>query len=107
MPEPPYGIICNRLKAGKVIPFLGAGASLVGRGPNDVWDARDPAFLPSGCDLAEFLADEAEFPSDDAQERGDLAKVTSYYLDRGGSTHLARQLAGGVKPGAIQMGFTA
>ena len=77
MPEPPYGIICNRLKAGKVIPFLGAGASLVGRGPNDVWDARDPAFLPSGRDLAGFLADEAEFPSANARKRGDLAELAS------------------------------
>jgi SIR2-like domain len=59
-----------------------------------VWNAREPAFLPSGRDLAEFLADEAEFPSDDAQERGDLAKVTSYYVDVAGRPTLRDSLRG-------------
>jgi len=35
MPEPPYGIIWNCWKAGKVIPFLGAGASFIGRPPDE------------------------------------------------------------------------
>jgi hypothetical protein len=88
MPEPPYGIIYSRLKAGRVIPFLGAGASLVGRPPGAVWNAKNPTFLPSGLDLAHFLADQAELPSTDERDRGDLAKVSSYYVDIAGRSTL-------------------
>ncbi len=47
MAEPPYGVIWNRLKAGKVVPFLGAGASMAGRPPDTEWNPDSPAFLPS------------------------------------------------------------
>jgi hypothetical protein len=89
---PPYGIIWNRLKAGKVVPFLGAGASFVGRLPDARWDARIPAFLPNGSELAHFLADEAEFPSTVSYDRDDLAKVCSYYVDMGGRRGLRERL---------------
>ncbi len=92
MPEPPYGIICNRLKAGKVIPFLGAGASFVGRPSDATWDGAQPTFLPSGLELAHFLADEAEFPSTDPRDRDDLAKVSSYYADISGRRTLRERL---------------
>jgi hypothetical protein len=200
--EPPYGVIWHDLKAGKVIPFLGAGASLVGRTrlfntddlkdpigladklrvsrdplsqylteqlapetkklleqphrfnppsdsillqqalvgelnrliqggllfderrfehislaeetrrlikqepkgeelirlnrflledsyPNEIvkcqrkWNPFNPAFLPSGVELAHFLADDATFPSPDPHDRDDLAKVSSYYAISG------------------------
>src|SRR5512132_3285116 len=92
MAEPPYGIICNRLKAGCVIPFLGAGASFVGRLPDVEWDAAAPSFLPSGLELARLLADEAEFPAKDAHDRDDLAKVSSYYVDVAGRRTLRERL---------------
>jgi hypothetical protein len=79
--EPPYGIICNRLKTGDVVPFLGAGASFVGRTPGVEWQPDDPSFLPSGIELAHLLADEAGFPATEPQDRDDLAKVSSYYVD--------------------------
>jgi SIR2-like protein len=82
--EPPYGVIWNRLKAGKVVPFLGAGASFVGRPPDTKWNADKPAFLPSGLELAHFLADETMFPSVSPSDRDDLAKVSSYYSDISG-----------------------
>ncbi len=50
--EPPYGVISNLLKKGRVVPFLGAGASMVGRPDGAAWDAKAPAFLPSGGDLS-------------------------------------------------------
>jgi SIR2-like protein len=81
MPEPPYGVIWNRLLAGKVVPFLGAGASMFARQPGSKWDGRTPAFLPSGAELAGFLADETSFPSTDERDIDDLAKVCSYYVD--------------------------
>lgn len=92
MADPPYGIICNRLKAGRVIPFLGAGASFVERPSGGKWDAARPMFLPSGLELAHFLADEAEFPSTDPADRGDLAKVSSYYADIAGRRTLRERL---------------
>ena len=84
MAEPPYGVIWNRLKVGKVVPFLGAGASFVGRPPGAQWDARNPVFLPSGRELSNLLATETSFPSTDAYDRDNLAKVTSYYADLSG-----------------------
>lgn len=38
MTEPPYGIICNLLKKGEVIPFLGAGVSLSSRRLDAKWE---------------------------------------------------------------------
>lgn len=89
MLEPPYGIIANRLEAGKVVPFLGAGASLVERPPGETWTVDNRVFLPSGLDLAHFLADEAQFPSDDPRDVDDLAKVSSYYAAIAGRTRCA------------------
>jgi hypothetical protein len=79
--KPPYGIIWNRIKAGKAVPFLGAGASMVGRKPGEPWNAKKPAFFPSGSELSRFLADETEFPLTDHRDRSDLAKVSSYYVE--------------------------
>ncbi len=90
--EPPYGIMWNRLRAGHVVPFLGAGASFVGRTPGEAWKPDDPSFLPSGLELAHFLADEAEFPAKEPQERDDLAKVSSYYVDIAGRRVLRERL---------------
>lgn len=82
MAEPPYGIICEQLKEGKVIPFLGAGASLSHRPPEiKEWNEKTAAFLPSGSELSLHLAHKASFPSFDPNDRGDLAKVSSYYAE--------------------------
>jgi hypothetical protein len=92
MAEPPYGIIWNRFKAGKVVPFLGAGASLVGRTSKEAWNPNKPKFLPSGVELAHFLADEATFPSKDSRDLDDLAKVSSYYSEIAGRSALRERL---------------
>ncbi len=92
MAEPPYGVIWNRLKVGKVVPFLGAGASFVGRPPGAQWDPRQPVFLPSGRELSNLLATETSFPSTDAYDRDNLAKVASYYADLSGRRALRDRL---------------
>lgn len=92
MVEPPYGVIWNRLKSGKVIPFLGAGASLVGRQSNISWDPHSPSFLPSGRELSRFLARESSFPSNEPQDIDDLAKVASYYAIVSGRRSLRERL---------------
>jgi hypothetical protein len=87
-------MIWNRLKSGKVVPFLGAGASFVAR-PADgnlKWNPENPEFLPSGLDLAHLFADEALFPASDPRDRDDLAKVASYYADIGGRRALRERL---------------
>ena len=84
--QPPYGIILDELRSGMAIPFLGAAASRVATA------AESQPFLPSGRDLAEMLADDAEFPSGDERDRRDLAKVASYYVDGSNRGALRRRL---------------
>ena len=63
MVEPPYGVIWDRMRVGKVVPFLGAGASFVGRPSGITWEPDQPAFLPSGRELSNLLAAETMFPA--------------------------------------------
>src|ERR1700688_3550815 len=90
--EPPYGVISNLLRKGRVVPFLGAGASMTGRPAGVAWDVKAPAFLPSGLDLSHLLADEAQFPSSDEHDRGDLARVASYFANVAGRRILRDRL---------------
>lgn len=92
MAEPPYGVIWNRMKAGKVVPFLGAGASIVNRPSGVDWNPKNPAFPPSGRELSNFLAQETMFPSEIAADRDDLARVSSYYVDVSGRRTLRERL---------------
>ena len=89
--EPPYRGIWRRLQAGRVIPFLGAGASRVAP-PADNSSPNDELCPPSGSDLAKFLADEGEFPLQDDRDRCDLAKVSSYYVESLNRTSLREVL---------------
>ena len=53
--EPPYELINDGLRKGKVIPFLGAGVSLGERQPGQSWVSPDSGFLPSATELANYL----------------------------------------------------
>lgn len=70
---PPYPFILDKLNSSRVIPFLGAGASL--GGPRGKWKKGDK-FLPLGYELANHLAETTQFPSGEAL---DLTKVAQYY----------------------------
>jgi hypothetical protein len=72
--EQPYGLIWSSWKDGRVVSFLGADASFVGRPPGTDFNCEKPAFLPSGYDLSCCLAGDVEFPGD----KGYLAGVCSY-----------------------------
>jgi hypothetical protein len=75
--EPPYGAIRKAFQTGKVIPFLGAGASFGSRNPGQVpWQTNAQAYLPTASELAKHLAAEANFPAHESQE---LTKVAQYY----------------------------
>lgn len=77
--EPPYGVIAQELKSGKLVPFLGAGASLSTRNRSlDRWDTNSD-FLPSGGEVAAYLAKKVKYP--DSEDQGDLIKVSTYYAD--------------------------
>jgi hypothetical protein len=81
MTEPPYGVIVDLLRRGKVVPFLGAGVNLGMRQPGAKWDEEVPTFLPSGAELSRFLAAKSSFPSKDDHDLTDLAKVASYFAE--------------------------
>src|SRR5258706_14906706 len=64
---PNYAEIRERLRAGTIIPYFGAGASI-------------SCGLPSGVQLAKLLADKATFPGTEGREN--LALVASYFVQK-------------------------
>jgi|YNPBryBLVA2012_1023415.scaffolds.fasta_scaffold21653_1 hypothetical protein len=92
MAEPPYGEIADLLRRGQVIPFLGAGVNFGMRPPGAAWDETAANFLPSGAELARYLATKANFPSQDPRDLSDLAKVSSYYAEMLGRRRLRERL---------------
>jgi hypothetical protein len=102
----PYEIIWGAWKRGQVVPFLGAGASFVDRPPGAKFNPRDPKFLPSGWDLSCYLAAASSFPGREDWEKGDLAKVCSYYVEVQGDReelryHLRELLNRKYQPGPL------
>ena len=86
---PPYNFILDRLNTSKVIPVLGAGASLGGRLPGASWTKGMRDFLPTAFELAGHLAEATEFPGGEAR---DLTKVAQYYSVVGGRQALNEEL---------------
>ena len=86
---PPYPLIVNQLNDSKVIPFLGAGASLGGRKPGEAWKKGVRSFLPTAGELAGHLADTTAFPADEVRE---LATVAQYFSVVGGRQPLTEEL---------------
>lgn len=82
---PDYEEIARRLKAGTIVPFFGAGAS-IGCG------------LPSAGLLAERLVAKAHFP--DEKGRDDLALVASYLVQKEDSLTLREELREALDVGA-------
>jgi hypothetical protein len=65
--------VADKLEAGRIIPFLGAGANLCDRG-TEKW-SRAAQFLPSGSELAQFLAARGRYPE---PEEDNLVRVSQY-----------------------------
>jgi SIR2-like domain len=105
-PQPPYPTILSALKEGRVVPFLGAGASIVGR-PNDALWTENATFPPRGAELSCLLAREAQFDamSSDQHDREDLLKVAAYFEQQSGRSELLhllhKVLAKRFQPGAL------
>jgi hypothetical protein len=82
-------LVGKRIDEGRVIPFLGAGANLCDRPLLADW--RPGAYLPSGRELARYLADEFDYPP--AEDRHDLVRVAQYVdLKTGGEGALFEEL---------------
>lgn len=73
---PPYPIIFQGLVQRRVIPFIGAGASLGQIAHGVAWDKDTTSRPPTAGELTHHLAEQAAFPQG---EQRDLAKVAQYY----------------------------
>lgn len=87
--SPPYPLIYDGLQRGRVIPFLGSGASLGGREPGATWKRGQNTYLPTATELASYLAERTAFPKDEEPE---LTKVAQYYDVIGGRRALNEEL---------------
>ncbi len=74
--EPPFELIRDGLQKGKVIPFIGSGASLVGRPMGEEWKSPQCGFLPKASELADYLDRRSGFPS---LEPVELTRVAQYF----------------------------
>ncbi len=92
MPDPPYGEIADLLKAGQVVPFLGAGVNLGARPPGEIWNERVGSYLPTGSELSRFLAGKSNFPSAEQHDLTDLSKVASYFVETAARRRLRERL---------------
>jgi hypothetical protein len=88
--SPPYRMIWDDLRKGRIVPFLGAGASLAIRPKDIVWRPAESDFPPSSAELAGFLAEYVNYPDDEPAD--DLAKVASYARMVGGPGRLRELL---------------
>jgi hypothetical protein len=66
-------IVARRLREGRVVPFLGAGTNMCGRPADADWRSGD--YLPSGLELASYLAESYAYPQ---EEELDLLRVSQY-----------------------------
>jgi hypothetical protein len=71
--EAHYELIADRILAGAVVPFLGAGVNLCGRPDWEEWQVG--RYLPSSSELAAYLARIGHYPYKDST---DLLRVSQY-----------------------------
>ncbi len=91
LPKPPYALIRHGLCDGKVIPFLGAGASLFERPGGTVWSSPADGFLPNPAELAQYLEALVGYPA----SKTELARVAQYFegiAGRGGLDDSLRKI---------------
>lgn len=95
-----WRLLCNRIRDGKCVPFLGAGASMGYEGAHG---------LPTAAELAAMLAEEAMYPGVD---RNDFLRVCQYYELTFDQYELRRQIGKRLKqaeagPGSIHKALAA
>ncbi|MFQ5858478.1 MAG: SIR2 family protein [Anaerolineae bacterium] len=70
-----YNMVTRAITAGRVVPFFGAGVNLCGRPAETAWRPGQATHLPSGSELATYLAESFGYPLGDSD---DLARVSQY-----------------------------
>ena len=85
--ETHYRILAKAIAEGRVVPLLGAGVNLCGRPSGAGW--QQGRYLPSGRELAAYLAATFEFPPDEIK---DLLRVSQYITVMMGSGPLYDEL---------------
>jgi len=88
MPTDPthFTLVAKQLLRGKVTPFLGAGVNLAGRAAGAKWERGHN--LPSGSELARYLAESYAYPESDT----DLLRISQYVDARLGEGVLYEEL---------------
>ncbi|MGH2702308.1 MAG: SIR2 family NAD-dependent protein deacylase [Actinomycetota bacterium] len=87
--EEHYGTVMLQITSGRVVPFLGAGANLCSRPDDSPWELG--RYLPSGRELARYLAERFDYPFED---KDDLGRVAQYITVTSGSGPLYAELRG-------------
>ena len=82
-----YNSVIKAITDGRVVPFFGAGVNLVGRPKNGQW--QHGQYLPSGGELATYLANNFGYPDND---KWDLVRVSQYIAVMEGSGPLYEEL---------------
>jgi hypothetical protein len=73
--------VADALLQGRLVPFLGAGINLCDRPANLVWEPAEKRYLPSGGELAEYLANEFHYPGKQVCPRADCLVHPKQDLD--------------------------
>jgi hypothetical protein len=82
--------VVDAAREGEIVFLLGAGVNLCGRPPGVKWTANGK-YLPTGQELADYLAEKYRLPPD---EPIDLARVAQYVTAERGAGRLSRELHG-------------
>ena len=82
-----YSRVTQAIAEGRVVPLLGAGVNLCGRPDQTEW--RQGHYLPSGYELAKYLAEKFGYPTDEVM---DLVRVSQYAAIMEGSGPLYEKL---------------
>jgi hypothetical protein len=70
-----FGLVAGEIRAGRVVPFLGAGANLCGRPEELTWRPGQFDWLPSGTELSTYLAKLFHYRG---RNEDDLVRVSQY-----------------------------
>jgi hypothetical protein len=87
-----FVFVARQVLRGRVVPLLGAGVNLCGRPKDAVWRVTDRRFLPSGDELADFLAERSGYHRASEHETLMLSRIAQYAALMHGSGALYDEL---------------
>jgi len=70
-------VLLQAMKEGRVVPFLGAAVNLCGRPSDKAWQYEQFDYLPSGSELASYLAKTYAYPLQEGA-KPDLLRIAQY-----------------------------